>query len=83
MQLHWIDTDYVFGRGSVCELGGRGTIELIPFVRDDGTGELGGYALAVDGRINCRIAGELPAVQAEAERVLKVRYPRLFAEAAA
>jgi hypothetical protein len=83
MQFGWIDKEYVFGRGSVCELTGRGTIELVPFVGSDGSGEVVSHSLYVDGRFQCRIAGEMPAVQAEAERIVRTRFPKLFQEAAA
>lgn len=86
MSLEWIDKDYVFGAGSICQVAGR-ILELIPFResdRADGTPGRQCHSLYLDGRFHCRVyADGLPTAQIAAEKVLKTRFPEWFQEAAA
>ena len=86
MSLGWIDKDYVFGAGAICQVAGR-LLELIPFResdRADGTPARECFTLFLDGRFHCRIYADEPfAAQIAAEKLLKVRFPEWFQEAAA
>lgn len=67
--IGWHREPYVFGDGLRVTTGST-TFEIIPYIREDGSGRVAGHALAVDLRIVRRVPGPIAAAIAAAEGLI-------------